>query len=69
MLKIQNVKLDYKHEHGLLLEAIFNGLAGLGGWRNIRLQFKKSLSLDLLNMRDVQLFPFYELNKVNAFVF
>lgn len=54
---------------GLLLEAIFNGLAGLGGWRNIRLQFKKSLSLDLLNMRDVQLFPFYELNKVNAFVF
>lgn len=44
MLKIQNVKLDYKHEHGLLLEAIFNGLAGLGGWRNIRLQFKKSFS-------------------------
>lgn len=68
MLIIQNVKLDYKHEHGLLLEAIFNGLAGLGGWRNISLQFRKSLSLDLLNMRCTTV-PFYELNKVNALVF
>lgn len=51
MLIIQNVKLDYKHEGVAFGSHYFNGLAGLGGWRNLSLQFRKSLSLYLLNMR------------------